>query len=93
MVERKKRLILPGLYFDNQNWVPASRWPNYIIYTDVCLAQTLMVSPMRVGMWRNSGKIPFEKKGNFHVYRLNEVLEALKKQGYEIDPKLKSKDK
>jgi len=90
--ERKKRVTLPGLYFDNQRFVPASQYPGFTVYTDKGLADLLNVSPMRVGMWRSSNKIPYKMSGNYAVYSVNAVLEALQKQGYEVDPNLKSRD-
>jgi hypothetical protein len=93
MVERKKRLILPGLIFDNQSWVPVSQYPNYQVFTDKVLAGVLNVSPMRVGMWRASGVIPYELSdltGKYAAYNVNAVLEALRARVYTIDPTLKS---
>jgi len=92
---RKKmlpKIVLPGLYFDNENWVPASQYPHFQIFTDRVLSETLMVSPMRVSQWRTSGTIPcnFSGSGSYAIYNLNDVLKALKLAGYLIDPNKKS---
>jgi len=80
--ERQKRLTIPALFWDNTDWVPASKYPGFTVYTDVCLSELLNVSPMRVGMWRAKNVIPFEKRGAFCVFNLNSVIEALVKKGY-----------
>ena len=90
--ERPKRLKLPGLFWDNENWVRAETYPNYLIFTDVCLAETLNVSPVRVGVWREKNVIPYTMAGNFPVYKLCEVLNSLQAHGYEIDENLKSQE-
>ena len=80
--EREKRLTIPKYFWDNENWVEASKYPAFQVFTDRCLAEVLEVSPMRVGMWRTKGEIPFEMKGSFAVYDLNAVIQALLLKGY-----------
>jgi len=81
---------LPFLFWDNEKFVPASKYPNFQIFTDACLAQTLGVSKMRVQTWRTSNVIPSTMQGNFAVYNLNSVLESLKNAGYKQDLNKKS---
>lgn len=90
---RKKRettIKLPGLFWDNERWVPAEKYPNFTVYTDKVLAEILKVSPMRVSTWRNEKTIPFKLMGGYAVYDVNAVIQALLKAGYQQDENLKS---
>ncbi|MBK7628103.1 MAG: hypothetical protein IPJ16_13070 [Bacteroidales bacterium] len=89
--EREKRLKIPGLFFDGENWEPASKYPGFMAYTDRCLADVLGTSAMRVSMWRNAGTIPYKKMGSFAVYDVNLVIQALKAAGYSQDINKKAK--
>ena len=81
--EREKRLTIPKYFWDNENWVEAEKYPNFQVFTDVCLAEILNVSPMRVSMWRKENKIPFENNGSYYAcYNLNSVIKALLLLGY-----------
>ena len=91
---RKKKetsIILPGLFYDMEKYVPASSYPGYTIFTDRVLAETLSVSPNTVKTWRISNVIPFRMSGNFAVYDLNQVITALLKSGYKQDLTKKSR--
>jgi len=90
IIEREKRVVLPGLFFDNQKFVPAETYPAFTIFTDTFLAETLMVSVKRVEMWRKANVIPFRMNGKHAVYDLNAVIVALKAAGYSQDKNLKS---
>ena len=96
-MQRKKiapKIVLPGLFFDGEAWVPAETYPNYLIFTDKVLAETLNVSRVTVGEWRASGLIPYTTSGSsaYAIYNLNAVLNALQRHGYRVDPNLKSRD-
>ena len=90
--ERPKRLTIPKYFWDGEAWAEAEKYPNFTVFTDRRLAELLNVSPMRIGMWRTSGTIPFEMAGNFAVYRVNAVLQSLLAAGYRQDETLKSGD-
>ena len=89
--KKKTTIVLPGLFFDNEKWLPAGSYPGFTVFTDVCLAGLLGVSKMRVQTWRMSGIIPAKMQGNFAVYSLNAVLQALIKAGYKVDSNKQSK--
>ena len=90
MIPRKKKLVLPGLIWDNQNWVPVSTYPGFICYTDSGLARILNVSVMLVGQWKKANVIPYTMNQNFACYNVNDCIEALLKNGYKQDINLKS---
>ena len=90
--KREKKIILPGLFWDGEQWIEVSKYPNYVCFTDRVLAEVLGVSKMRVQTWRASGTIPFSTNGNsFAVYSINAVIKALKSAGYKQDLIKKSK--
>jgi len=88
--KKEKSIVLPGLFFDNQSFVPASKYPSFTIFTDICLAETLQVSANTVKTWRVMKVIPHTMQGNFAVYDVNAVLKSLQEAGYTIDPTKKS---
>ncbi|MCK9282318.1 MAG: hypothetical protein M0P71_17010 [Melioribacteraceae bacterium] len=83
--EREKRLTIPLYFWDNEAWVTAEKYPEFTVFTDRCLAEILEVSPMRVSMWRAANKIPHTMGGNFAIYNLSQVIQALLKAGYRQD--------
>ena len=85
---RKKRnptIVLPGLFWDSEAWVPAEKYPNFKVYSDKILAEILKVSPVRVQTWRTTNLIPHIMQGNFAIYDVNAVLTALLNAGYKQD--------
>jgi hypothetical protein len=80
-----KRVILPGLMWDGEAWVPFSKWAAAICFTDKVLAEILCTNQVTVGQWRQKGMIPFVMEGSFARYNICDVIEALKKQGYRQD--------
>lgn len=85
--EREKRVTIPATFFNGETWEPFENYPGFLAYTDKILADLLQVSPMRVGMWRAKNEIPFDMKGAFACYDVNNVITALKAAGYEQETK------
>ena len=92
MIPRKKRLVIPGLFWDGEQWSPAGKYPQFKVFTDTGLARLLNTSIKRVEMWRKANKIPFSMQGPYAVYNLNKVIQALLDAGYKQDMSLKSDD-
>lgn len=85
----EKRLKIPTLFYDGKEWLTISDFPSFQVYTDRILSEVLQVSKMRVSLWRSSGVIPHTMCGNFALYRVNDVIKSLLKNGYEQDETLK----
>ena len=89
--QKKKMIVLPGLVWDNEAWVPFTKYEGFACYTDRVLSEILNVTQPTVSNWRKSGIIPFTMSGSFAQYSVNEVIRALLKAGYTQDSNLKSR--
>jgi len=90
--QKSKMIVLPGLIWDNERWVPISHYSHFVCYTDKILGEILGVSQGIVGQWRHNGIIPCEMEGSFAKYNVNDCIAALLKNGYTQDSNLKSRD-
>ena len=92
--QNSKKITLPGLMWDNESWVPFTKYPNHICFTDKVLANVLGVTGALVGQWKQKKMIPFQMTdgGVFCSFNVNAVIEALKVCGYKQDPNKKSRD-
>ena len=88
--KNKKKVVLPGLMWDNEAWVPFSNYPDQICFTDKVLGEILGVTGAVVGQWRQKHLIPFTMQGVYAKFNVLEVIRSLQEAGYKVDPNKKS---
>ena len=85
MAQRKRhkpRYIIPGLVYDNEKWVPFEKYPDFEVYGEKELGEVLKVSKQTLHTWKRKGLIPYTQAPGYSVYKVLDVIEALKKHGY-----------
>ena len=72
-----KQKVLPGLID-----------PGREVFTDRKLSQILGVTAQAVGQWRQKKIIPYKMDDSaFAKFNVADVVKALQKEGYKVDPK------